>query len=498
MSRTKNSIRIVVASTICQIVIMICGLVLPPLLISNYGSEINGLLSLVKQLMSYFGIVCLGLGVSAQVALYKPIADNDWKSINSVLAAAKIIYNKSGYIFAFLIFVSSAIIPFVIKSSISDVDIALVILITGVGSICEYVIISKYKVFLSAIQKQYINSRITAEGILLNTIVSVLLIKCNSSIILIQIGSSIVYILRLLFTIRYVKKEYPKISFTSELPAMSKLENRWTAFFYQISSIIIDLSPMIIVSLVGTLNDASVFSIYYMVISSLTMIAGIFASGLQAPFGDLLAKNEFKSMKKAFASFEFVYTLILSICFVCGAALMSSFIAAYIHNDDGVVYVLPTFSYLFFLYFYVRCLRRPFTTIIEAKGLFRENNKLNIVEAILFIFVSVGLMYFKGGIISIAISGCITALPRTLHYILFFKKNFSNILKLYKIMLKVIITIIISLLINCNLSIPESSNVFLWMFSIIPYFVFLSIVVFFAHLIIDFTAVKDLLYRFRK
>ena len=167
MSRTSNSIKMVLASTLCQIVIFVCGLILPPFLISQYGSEVNGLLNLVKQLMSYFSIVSIGLGISAQVALYKPIADKDWKAINVVLATVKYFYNISGIIFAILVFFSSAIIPFVINSTIPTYDVILIILITGIGSISEYVIISKYKLFLSANQRQYINSYITAEGILL-------------------------------------------------------------------------------------------------------------------------------------------------------------------------------------------------------------------------------------------------------------------------------------------------------------------------------------------
>lgn len=495
MSRTSNSIKMVIASTLCQVVVLVCGLILPPLLISQYGSEVNGLLNLVKQLMSYFGIVCLGLGVSAQVALYKPIAENDWKGINAILAAAKHFYNVSGFIFACLIFLSSAIVPFVVDSNIPTLDIVLVILITGIGSISEYVIISKYKVFLSANQKQYINSRITAEGILLNTIVSVLLIKCNCSIIIIQLGSSIVYVLRLLYTIRYVKKNYPLISFSAEKPALDKMQNRWSAFSYQLSRMIITLSPIIIVSIVASLSDASVFSVYFMVFSSLAMIAGIFSCGLQAPFGDIIAKNETETLKKAFSSFEFLYSFVLSICFCCGMLLMISFVGSYIHNADGVDYIRPWFSFFMCISFFVTNFRIPFTTLVEAKGLFKVNNKYNLWEAVAFIACSIPMVHYWG-IIGIAIAGVVTGIPRTLHYIIYCRKVFGEVISVFRLLSKSVLTVSLSSCLYFFLHPTVEDNVFQWFLYAIPYVLVAIISVVVLHIAIDYRAFRILLKRF--
>lgn len=495
MSRTSNSIKMVIASTLCQVVVLVCGLILPPLLISQYGSEVNGLLNLVKQLMSYFGIVCLGLGVSAQVALYKPIADNDWKAINAILAAAKHFYNVSGALFAGLIFLSSAIVPFVVDSTIPTLDIVLVILITGIGSISEYVVISKYKVFLSANQKQYINSRITAEGILLNTIVSVLLIKCNCSIIIIQLGSSIVYVLRLLYTIRYVKKNYPLISFSAEKPFLETMQNRWSAFSYQLSHMIINLSPMIIVSIAASLSDASVFSVYFMVFSSLAMVAGIFSSGLQAPFGDILAKDETETLKNAFSSFEFLYTLVLSICFCCGMLLMITFVGSYIHNDDGVDYIRHWFSFFMCISFFVTNFRIPFTTLVEAKGLFKVNNKYNLWEAIAFIASAIPMVYYWG-IIGIAVAGVATGLPRTLHYIIYCRRNFGEAVNVFKLLLKLVLTTVLSSCLYFLLQPSAEDNVFMWFIYVLPYVLIAIICVTVLHIAIDYRAFRFVLKRF--
>ena len=494
MPRTSNSIKMVVASTLCQVVVLVCGLILPPLLISQYGSEVNGLLNLVKQMMSYFGIVCLGLGVSAQVALYKPIADNDWKGINAILAAAKHFYDVSGAMFAGFTFLSTAIVPYVIDSTIPTLDIVLVILITSIGSISEYVVISKYKVFLSANQKQYINSRITAEGILLNTVVSIFLIKCNCSIIIIQLGSSIVYLLRLLYTIRYVKRNYPLVSFSAEKPALDKMQNRWSAFSYQVSRMIISLSPMIIVSIVASLSDASVFSVYFMLFSSLGMIAGIFSSGLQAPFGDIIAKNETATLISAFASFEFLYILVLSICLCCGMLLMTSFVGSYIHNTDGINYILPWFSYLMCISFYIQNLRIPFTTLVEAKGLFKINNKYNILEAVAFIALSIPMVKCWG-LDGIAISGIVSGLPRTAHYLFYCKQQFRDVINIPRTSLKFVLTIALSSALCYYIHPAAEENIFKWLLYIIPYVILGTVSVLILHILLDMKSFSSIYRR---
>ena len=63
-----------------------------------YGSEINGLISSINQLL-YFSLVEAGLSGAAIYALYKPLADNDYKAINGVITAAKVLSQSDIYFY---------------------------------------------------------------------------------------------------------------------------------------------------------------------------------------------------------------------------------------------------------------------------------------------------------------------------------------------------------------------------------------------------------------
>lgn len=69
------------ASFITQIVNIITNFILPPLLIATYGSQINGLVTTIKQLMSYIKLVGAGISVATTHSLYKPIAKQDHKKL---------------------------------------------------------------------------------------------------------------------------------------------------------------------------------------------------------------------------------------------------------------------------------------------------------------------------------------------------------------------------------------------------------------------------------
>lgn len=55
--RTKKAVINIIANIIVQITSIIIGLLVPKILINNYGSSINGLIQMITQIVSYFGII---------------------------------------------------------------------------------------------------------------------------------------------------------------------------------------------------------------------------------------------------------------------------------------------------------------------------------------------------------------------------------------------------------------------------------------------------------
>ena len=90
----KNTI----SSFVFQATTIICGLIVPRLILKNYGSDVNGLVNSIKQFLSIISFLELGVGAVVQSSLYKPIAEKDEKKINKVLTSANHFFNSIGKI----------------------------------------------------------------------------------------------------------------------------------------------------------------------------------------------------------------------------------------------------------------------------------------------------------------------------------------------------------------------------------------------------------------
>lgn len=84
----KRAFLNVACSSLSQIVSILCGLVVPRLILNTFGSEANGLISSLTQFLNYIALVEGGIGSVVLSALYGPLARKDNLGISQVLKAA--------------------------------------------------------------------------------------------------------------------------------------------------------------------------------------------------------------------------------------------------------------------------------------------------------------------------------------------------------------------------------------------------------------------------
>lgn len=421
MSRTKNVIKMVFASSINQIVVMISGLILPPMIISNYGSTINGLVNSIKQILNYFQVVSVGMGAAGQVALYEPLSKNDIKKTNQIMSELTLFLNKMGVVFLCLVGSVAFVLPIIRNDGIPRLTIALLVLICGTGSFIEFVLLTKYKILLTADQKQYISSRVNTQGTLINVILSVILIRMHSSIICVQLVATFAYIARICLMIHTINKLYPNLNLKYKIQNKI-IKNQTDALLYKLTDTIINYTPMTIIMVICGFQDVSVYTVYNQVFAAIVMMVNIFSSGLSSAFGNQIAEKKYEALQRSYKGYEFVFRLISYWLYITAGVLILPFISVYITNSDGVNYLLPSLGICFTLNGLFRAFRTPAITIIDATGMYKENLKMNYFEAILNIVLSIGLT-IRFGSVGVLIGGLISALIRSLFFVYFVDKK---------------------------------------------------------------------------
>lgn len=455
MNRTKKFLYNSVSTGIYQIIVMIVGFITPRVMLKVYGSEINGLVSSIAQFISYFNLVEAGIANAAIYALYKPLAENNYKSINGVVSAAKKFYTMSGYVFILLVGGLSIVYPvFITTNALSPIDVGLLVLVLGVSGALEFFTLSKYRVLLSADQKTFVISIASTIHMIINTLIIVLLANFKINIVLLRAIALISVFLRSIILYLYVKINYKFINYKSK-PNNEALNKRWDALYLQILGSVQTGTPVILATMFTNLKMVSVYSIFNMVLQGINGVLSIFMSGLSASFGEIIAKKEENTLKKAYREFEYIYYLIITIVYSVAIITILPFVKIYTRGITDVNYEMPLIGFLFVLNGLLYNIKTPQGMLVMSAGLYKETRIQTTIQGLIVVLGGIILGY-SFGLVGILIASCLSNLYRDIDLVKFIPKNVTNlkirgtVYRIIIIFINIIITNVIFTLIKIN------------------------------------------------
>ncbi len=495
LSRTKKFFYNSLSVASLQLVTMLAGFTIPRFMLQYYGSEVNGLITSITQFIAYFNLVEAGLAGAAIYALYKPLADNDYKAINGIVSAARYFYRKAGYILIFLILGLSIIYPIFIESNkLSPISVGLLVLILGVNGVLDFFILSKYRVLLTADQKTYIISFTTIVHILLNTIIIVVASVLRIDIVILRFIALLSIFFKSLILLIYVKQKYKYLNYKVE-PNNNALNKRWDALYLQILGVVQSGFPVILATIFTSLPMVSVYSIYNMVIGGVNGILSIFISGLSASFGDVIARGERKILQKSYNEFELIYYNLITITYAIAFIMIMPFIKIYTNGVDDINYNLPFLGFLFVLNGWLYNIKTPQGMLVISAGMYKETRIQSTIQAAIIIVVGI-LLAPKYGLVGIMVASCLSNLYRDIDLFVFIPKNVTELpvrTTLYRI-LRMIMGVLIICLPFYYIDIPIA-NFVEWFIKALAVGLYSIVVVGIISIIFDRVVLKNVFHR---
>lgn len=385
----------VLSNLTLQCVTALCGFILPPLIIREFGSTVNGMVSSITQCIAYLNLVEAGVGGAAIAALYKPLAEHNCDRCNAILSATKRFYNRSGLIFTLLIFTLSFVYPFFVGDQISRFDAAFMVLILGISGVAEFFLIGKYRVLLTADRHTYVLSIIQIFAVICNTAVSVFLIRCGGGILVVKLCASVVYLCRYLFIAVYVRKRYRQMRFDKN-PDVLAISQSKNVMVHQVGSLIVRNSPVLIITIFCTLKDVSVYSVYAMVFFAIKQILLSFSNGIEAFLGNSLVKNSLKVTHQNFSHYETLFFALVFWVYVLALLLCIPFMRLYTRTMTDAEYIQPLAAFLFVVVGVFDHLRTPGDKLISAAGHFKQTQFRSLLEAGINLVCSIIFTLFFG------------------------------------------------------------------------------------------------------
>lgn len=445
--RSKKAVINIITTLALQVIAIVYGFIVPKIIITSFGSSVNGLVSSITQFLAYISLLESGIGPVIKASLYKPIANKNKKEISDVLKASENFFKTISYIFIIYLLILAFVYPLIVSSEFGYFYTLSLVIIISISTFAEYYFGMTYKLYLQAEQKTYIISTIQIITYIFSIIIIVILAKLNCSIHLIKLISGFIFVLRPILQSIYVKKKYQINIMLSD--KNYHLKNKWDGLAQHIASVIHNNTDITILTIFTSLVEVSIYSVYYLVIKGINSLMQSFAGGIDASFGDMIAKKEYDNLNKKFNMYEVFYFTIATIIYTCSIILIVPFVSVYTKKIVDANYIRPLFGTLLVLSEFLWAIRLPYSSITLAAGHFKETRKGAWIEAITNIVISV-ILVFKYGIIGVAVGTLIAMLIRTVEFVYHTNKYilnrnvFESIKKILVIIIEVLLIVFLS------------------------------------------------------
>ena len=424
MDRTAKFIKNTLATGLMQIVAMISGFIIPKVMLVFYGSEINGIVTSITQLISYLTLLEAGLSGATVFSLYKPIAAHDTYGINRILTAAKNLYYKTGHIFSCMVILCAALYPFFVHSTTLDYEeLLLLFLILGINGVLEFYTLAKYRALLTADQKTWVISLSSMIQIILNILIITSLAYAGFSIVIVRGAAIIAIFVRTYLLWKYCRNHYNFLDFTVP-PNNEAMNQRWDALYLQVLGAIHQGAPILIATFFLSLLDVSIYAIFNLVIFGLNSLLGIFMTGLTSGFGDLIARNEKESFQKAFTEFEFIYTVTITIIYSTLFFVFQPFISIYTKGSD-ISYYYPFFAFLMALNGFAYNIKNPFGMLVISAGKYKETRFPTTIQGAIELVGGI-VLAIPMGLNGIVIGSFLSNLYRDIEFLFFAPRHLTH------------------------------------------------------------------------
>lgn len=418
--RTKKALYNTISGLIYEFVALVCGLIIPRLILKTFGSDYNGITNSIAQFLSCVVLLRAGIDGVTKVALYKPLADEDTEKLSRTIKAAEGFMRKVGILYILAVLIFAVVYPFKFLDSFPWAFSATLVLILAISSFMENYIGFTYQILLNADQRYYVTFLARTVSIIVNALLAYILIKLGGSIHVVKLGSAIAFSLSPIIFYVYAHKKY-KINKNVE-PDNSVLKQRWDAVAHQIAYFVNENTDIMVLSIFATLKDVSVYTVYHIVTRNVIRLLKSSTAGIGDAFGNMMAKKESKIISENFDVFELVVFSLGTILFTTTGIMIVPFVLVYTKGVTDAVYSRPLFACILVLASFFNCIRIPYQHIVEIAGHFKQTKKGALVEAGLNIVISIAFV-IKFGLIGVAIGTLVATIFRTLQYSIYMSKN---------------------------------------------------------------------------
>ncbi len=400
LMRARSLAKNTVSSLIFQICTIVCGFILPRLILKSFGSEVNGLVNSITEFLGIISFLELGVGAVVQSSLFKPLATRDNEEISKIVESAQKFFRILAMILAIYVGILIFIYPILVNQSFGFGYVAILILAMSISSFAQYYFGVVNRLLLVADQHGYVVYSIQTVVIILNTLACFGLIRLNASIQLVKLTTSVIYLAAPVLMSSYINRYYKidkKIKYVGE-----PINGKWNGVAQHVAAVVLNGTDNIVLSIFTSFSMVSIYSVYHLVLNGVKNLMISMTNGIHSLLGELWAKQENEKLRKYFEWSEWIIHTSTTFVFSVTAILIVPFVSVYTKGVKDADYVQPLFALLITAASAAVCYRLPYSIMILASGHYKQTQKCYIAAAGINIIISV-ICVKSHGLIGVAI-----------------------------------------------------------------------------------------------
>ena len=352
ISRTRNTIRNVIFETFNKIV----GIILPffsrTVIIYVLGAKYLGVNSLFTSILSFLSLAEMGAGAAMVYSMYKPIANNDVKTINALLNLYKKIYRIIGFIILGIGLLLLPFLGFIIKDELpDDINIYVLFLLYLFNSVLSYWVFAYKNAIILAFQRSDINSKLS---LIINPLSYIVMLCClfitknyYLYVIWLPIFTIVSNIIRMILVNRSFPQYKPEGKIEPELKK-SIIKKVKALIGTKLNTVVLNAADNLVMSAFLGLTVIAIYGNYYLIMSSIISFISVIYSSMTAGLGNSIATESLEKNYNDFKKFSFMNSWLVGWCTVCLVCLYQSFMKIWVGEDlmfsFGIVLLLNTIS----------------------------------------------------------------------------------------------------------------------------------------------------------
>lgn len=392
MSKSKYSILNAVSAMVMTLANGFLGIVVTRYVITYFGSDFNGLNSTANQIVNMLLVLEGGFTLASNVALFAPLSQGDYSTVNSVLAATRAKFRRIGLLFLGIGSLIAIGYAFMVNSSFSFEFVTTLILMTIIPAAFNLFYASTYRVLLQAQQKEFVVSLITAATLALGHISNIVMIKHGGPMWAVRMITMLFALFNSLLIARYVKYKNRFVD-CKQPPRPDLIKGTGAVMVQKITGVIYGAAPIVFLSVLpsGGTMLASVYAVYNNIFQMVKTLLHAVIDAPRLSFGQLLTEKKREDVWDTFAQYEYAaFTAVFVMLTTC-CALIMPFIGLYTADVTDIDYYDTLIAVTMVLIATVEMIHLPCGHLINMAGRFQVAKNFQITACcVLIVSLSVG------------------------------------------------------------------------------------------------------------